>query len=72
MISAIGQKRTWHAAVLMAAIVAGCATDGQGISGVDSASNALPLRNGGASLTSPAPIDLGGAGPALLDRLAAR
>ena len=63
MSKVIGQKRTWYAAVLMAAvlmsaIITGCATDQTGISGVSS----VTLRNGGTNLTSPAAIDLRTAG----------
>ncbi len=63
MIKTIGQKRSWYAAVLMAAvstsaIITGCATDKGGVSGVESAT----LRGGNVNHTSPGAVDLRTAG----------
>lgn len=63
MNNAIGQKRTWYASVLVAAvlmsgIITGCATDQGDISGVGS----VMLRDGGVKLSSPVAINLRTAG----------
>lgn len=63
MSKAIGQKRTWYgavlvAAVLMSAMITGCATDKGGISGVGS----VTLRDGSVTRNSPAAVDLRTAG----------
>lgn len=63
MIKTIGQKRSWYAAVLVAAvsasaIITGCATDKGGVSGVEAAT----LRGGSADNSSPAAVDLRTAG----------
>lgn len=54
------QKR--YAAILLAALLAGCAADQGGITGINAADNARHYRKVAVSTNGPAPVNLGGAG----------
>ena len=56
-----GRATKWSVALVVAAMVAGCAADQAGISGV-TATDQDRFRERGARLNSPAPVDLGASG----------